>query len=115
MSKRWIDKIRKVCVLLGLMAAAMMLSSCSGAARGKQTDLNAFYEISSGEEYVVLLDGENIGKGFKSGQEIYLPYTLVHEQINDKFYLDRERQQILYTTPTAIESVEIGADTKTMA
>jgi spore germination protein YaaH len=112
MNKGLCKKLRILCILI---AAAAAIVSCSQMKRETQTDLQSFYELLSDKEYVVLLDGENIGKAYKDGEEVYLPYELVHDNINDKFYLDEENNRILYTTADNIETFDIGADSNTIS
>lgn len=110
MNKRFIERIWMICILVMLSLAA---AGCARSSRGKQTDLKSFYGIVSNNEYVILLEGENVGMAYKEGDEIYLPYELVNDEINDKFYLDKAYNRILYTTPDAIEMFDVGSDGNT--
>lgn len=105
--------IKKI-LMFGLTAAALFtMAGCSKMSKGSQTDLKSFYGLVSDDEYVVLLEGENVGVAYKEGEEIYLPYQLVNDSINDKFYLDKNHSRVLYTTPDNIEMFEVGGDTNT--
>ena len=77
-------------MLLIFLIPVLIVAGCTRASQRKQTDLKSFYGIMSDNEYVILLEGENIGKAYKEGDEIYLPYELVNNEINDRFYLDKE-------------------------
>lgn len=104
--------LRKIWMLLLLLTPVLIAAGCTRGSKGEQTDLKSFYGIVSDNEYVVLLEGENIGMAYKEGNEIYLPYELVNNEINDRFYLDKENNRILYTS-TAVESFDIGSDNNT--
>ena len=101
--------IKKICILCALLML-LTVTGCTRGSQGKQTDLKSFYGLVSENEYAILLEGENIGKAYKEGEEIYLPYELVNDEINDKFYLDKENKRILYTTGDAMEVFEVGSN-----
>lgn len=109
MDKGFIKRILILCSGLALL----LVAGCARTSKGQQTELKSFYGIVSDSEYVILLEGENMGMAYKEGDEIYLPYELVNDEINDKFYLDKGYHRILYTTPDMIEMFEIGADSNT--
>ena len=102
---------RKIWMLLILLTPILIIAGCTRASQRKQTDLKGFYGILSDNEYVILLEGENIGKAYKEGNELYLPYELVNNEINDRFYLDKENNRIFYTD-IAVESFNIGSEYK---
>lgn len=96
--------VKKGMLLICLtMIMAMTVFGCAQEKKEQQTDLKIFYGISADNEAVILLEGESVGKAYKEGDEWYLPYTLVNDNINDKFYYDEGNQRILYTTPDEIE------------
>lgn len=103
---------RKIWILLILLTPVLIIAGCTRASQRKQTDLKSFYGIMSDNEYVILHEGETIGKAYKEGEEIYLPYELVNNEINDRFYLDKENNRIFYTD-IAVESFDIGSDSNT--
>ncbi len=104
-------KMGTICVAV---TAMMVAFGCTAEKKSVQTDLKIFYEISGEKEAVILLEGENIGKAYKEGDEWYLPYALVNDEINDKFYYDEGNKRVLYTTPDTIEmfSVADGKEVK---
>lgn len=106
------EYFKKIGMLSILFMTILFAAGCTRASQGEQTDLKSFYGISSENEYVILLEGENIGKAYKEGDELYLPYELVNDKINDKFYLDKGNNRVLYTS-TAIENFDIDSDTNT--
>lgn len=103
---------KKIWMLLIFLIPVLIVAGCTRASQRKQTDLKSFYGIMSDNEYVILLEGENIGKAYKEGDEIYLPYELVNNEINDRFYLDKENNRIFYTD-IAVQSFDIGSDSNT--
>lgn len=111
MNKRF---FKKILVLGAFLMATAMIIGCSRMKKEEQTDLESFYELLSDKEYVILLEGENVGKAYKEGEELYLPYQLVNDSINDKFYLDEQYNRILFTTPDEIQMFEVGQDANTM-
>lgn len=104
----------KSIIIIGLcIMIAFGVVGCTAASKGKQTELSSFYGLVSSNQYVILLEGENVGMAYKEGEDIYLPYELVHRLINDKFYLDEDYNRILYTTPDHIEMFDVGGDANT--
>lgn len=106
----------KLCKKISILAICIILmaavTGCSQT-KGKQTDLTEFYGITSDQDYVILLDGENSGWAYKEGDEYYLPYDVVNDSINDKFYYDQTYNRILFTTPDTIEMYDVGGDGNT--
>lgn len=98
-------KVLLICLTLMMTAA---IFGCTQAKEAAQTDLKLFYELSGENEAIILLEGERVGKAYKEGEEWYLPYTLVNDSINDKFYYDEGNQRILYTTPDTIEMFNLA-------
>ena len=105
--------MKKVLLVGFCIAMILSVTGCSSLRKENPTDLKSFYGLVSGDEYVILLEGENVGTAYKDGDNIYLPYELVNQSINDKFYLDSDFNRILYTTPDEIEMFDVGGDTNT--
>lgn len=104
MKKRW--KTGFLTFIL-CMAGMMIMTSCSQMTKGKQTDLDEFYELVSEKEYVVLFEGENLAKAFEKDGQVYLPYDFVHDYMNGRFYYDEDYQRILYAQEDELEMFQV--------
>ena len=67
--------------------------------------LTEYYGQPSDSEMVVVLGTDIMEeRALKSGDQIYLPQTMVSTYLNQRYYWDSANQQILYATPSALEN-----------
>lgn len=67
--------------------------------------LTEYYGQPSDGEMVVVLGTDIMEeRALKSGDQIYLPQTMVSTYLNQRYYWDSANQQILYATPLALEN-----------
>ena len=67
--------------------------------------LTEYYGQPSDGEMVVVLGTDIMEeRALKSGDQIYLPQTMVSTYLNQRYYWDSANQQILYATPSALEN-----------
>ena len=66
----------------------------------------SYFGIEHGNDKVmVILDGEQMNDvGIKIEERVYLPYDFVTENINVRFYYDKESDAVLYSTTDTIYS-----------
>lgn len=70
----------------------------------ERMDLTEYYgQPADGEMDVVLGTDIMEERALKSGDQIYLPQTMVSTYLNQRYYWDSGNQQILYTTPSELE------------
>ena len=64
----------------------------------------SYFGIEHGNDKVmVILDGEQMNDvGIKIEERVYLPYDFVTENINVRFYYDKESDAVLYSTTDTI-------------
>ncbi len=77
----------------------------------EQQDLETYFGITSEDEIAMELNHNIIEeKAFRKGDEIYISYTYIHDELNDRFYWDTNENILLYTT--ASNTVKAFADSK---
>lgn len=70
----------------------------------ERMDLTEYYgQPADGEMDVVLGTDIMEERALKSGDQIYLPQTMVSTYLNQRYYWDSGNQQILYATPSELE------------
>lgn len=76
-------------------------------------NLNDYYGLHM-ENQVALVVGEKILKshGQMLDHRIFIPYQVLHEEIDDRYYWDESLQALLYTTGTEVLSYPVGEDVR---
>ena len=78
-------------------------------------DLADYYQQSSGDEIsLILQDTIAEAKGKLEDGVAYLPYTMVTQELEGRFYWDQETQQMLYTLPTEVLEIQPESGTYQM-
>ena len=79
----------------------------------ERADLSAYYDISDSEDVAIVLQSEIVEERAKLIEGIcYLDLDTVHKYLNDRFYMDRNEDLLLYTLPEDIVKVVIGSSVK---
>ena len=79
----------------------------------ERADLNAYYHISDSEDAAIVLQNEIVEERAKVIDGTwYLDLYTVHKYLNDRFYMDRNEDLLLYTLPEDIVKVVIGSSVK---
>ena len=79
----------------------------------ERADLNAYYHISDSEDAAIVLQNEIVEERAKVIDGTwYLDLDTVHKHLNDRFYMDRNEDLLLYTLPEDIVKVVIGSSVK---
>ncbi len=69
----------------------------------KQMDLNEYYGQLAEDEAAIVLGTEKMEeRGLVSGEDFYIPISLVNQYLNQRFYWDSEGQRVLYATPSQL-------------
>ncbi len=77
----------------------------------EQADLYEYYYVMNEDEVSIILQDELIeAKAVKEDGICYFDLATVHTYFNDRFYVDKAEQLLLYTTPTEIISSSIGTN-----
>ena len=78
-------------------------------------DLADYYQQSSEDEIsLILQDTIAEAKGKLEDGVAYLPYTMVTQELEGRFYWDQETQQMLYTLPTEVLEIQPESGTYQM-
>lgn len=79
----------------------------------ERADLNAYYHISDSEDAAIVLQNEIVEERARVIDGTwYLDLDTVHKYLNDRFYMDRNEDLLLYTLPEDIVKVVIGSSVK---
>lgn len=79
----------------------------------ERADLNAYYNISDSKDAAIVLQNEIVEERARVLDGTwYLDLDTVHKYLNDRFYMDRNEDLLLYTLPDDIVKVVIGSSVK---
>ncbi len=79
----------------------------------ERADLNSYYNISDPQDVAIVLQNEIIEERARLFDgTYYFDLATVHKYFNDRFYLDRNEDLLLYTLPEDIVRVVIGSSVK---
>ncbi len=79
----------------------------------ERADLNSYYNISDPQDVAIVLQNEIIEEHARLFDgTYYFDLATVHKYFNDRFYLDRNEDLLLYTLPEDIVRVVIGSSVK---
>lgn len=79
----------------------------------ERADLNAYYNISDSKDAAIVLQNEIVEERARVLDETwYLDLDTIHKYLNDRFYMDRNEDLLLYTLPDDIVKVVIGSSVK---
>lgn len=76
----------------------------------EKVNMADFYGVREGSsEFAILLNDEKLDqKGKVSDGKSYLKLDLITDKLNDIFYMDWRKEELLYTLPTEIRRVKLG-------
>lgn len=112
--KALIIRIMLFCiVILGVIGGAFVLKKY-GPSKDR-ADLREYYGITEDETYAVIVDDEVVGVcGKVWDNEPYIEYTVIRDYLNDRVYVDRNENLLLYTLPTGSIRAEVGSKEYTL-
>lgn len=77
----------------------------------EKQDLETYFGLTSEDEIALELNHNIIEeKAFRKGNEVYLNYQYIHDELNDRFYWDTNENLLLYTTSSNV--IKAYADSK---
>lgn len=106
--------------VIPVLVAIVLIIIVGGVAFGSQiierytysrekADLYEYFHIVKEEEVPIVLQDELLSvKALMQGGVCYFDLDTVHTYFNDRFYVDKTEQLLLYTTPTEIIRTNIG-------
>lgn len=75
----------------------------------ERVDLNTYYNVQNEEDMAIVLDNQRLEDVAKYWDgHVYLEYTTVHDNLNQRFYWDANENILRYVTPTDVVSVNAG-------
>ena len=95
-----------VLCILGIMIGAIV-KKCSSSR--VVMDLNEYYDVPKDKVMLVFHDVIKEEMGILEGGRIYLPYDLVTDNINKRFYFDSSENILSFTNATEIIRTEVGS------
>lgn len=79
----------------------------------ERADLNAYYQISSETDVAIILGNEMIEeRAVLLDGVYYLDLATVHKYFNERFYVDKGENLLLYSLPTDTVRVQIGTSVR---
>lgn len=79
----------------------------------ERADLNSYYKISDSQDVAIVLQNEIIEERARLiDGTYYLDLDTVHKYFNERFYMDRNEDLLLYTLPADIVRTIIGSSVK---
>lgn len=110
------EKIIKYIKIMSILVVMVLgITACSEDENDKYMDLNSYFgleEVAGGNYCAIIIDNQITGKGVLKDDAIYIPYSIVRSTINNKFYVDKKEQLLIYTTPNEIFESKINSDNK---
>lgn len=79
-------------------------------------DLDTYFGIKSDNDLGITVNNEVMEQqGLRIDNHVYVPYEIVRDYLNERFYWDSNENLLLYTLPEAIVKAEVGSSTYTVA
>ena len=105
-------KTKKLVALILVVVAVIIVAAIAlrkYIPSNETMSLSDYYGIDDAMDVALVVDNEQLEtQGRYMDGAIYLPYSVVHEYINPRFYLDETEGDILYTTSAETISVNEG-------
>ena len=113
--KKTNGKINKLLYILLCISIAFGVCSCGKDSDNNENymDLSTYFGLNSTEvdnPCAIVIDHEIVGYGIVQNDRIYIPYGIVRTKINNKFYIDKNENILMYTTPDKIIESKVGSD-----
>lgn len=101
-------------IIVGVIIAILFITVCTVAVKKyapskKVMELTDYYEVAKDEVMILLHDEIAEEKGIYEDGHIYLPYNLIVDEINKRFYFDSKENILSFTNATEIIRTEVGA------
>ena len=79
-------------------------------------DMNKYFAIGGEGQMGLTVDDEVLeAYAMKYGDEVYLPYEIVRDHINQRFYWDPNENILLYTLPREMVRIDVGSNSYTLS
>lgn len=106
----WIFAVIAVLAVLTFMGVVVgVLYEQRYGLSDEEMSADKYYNLSSGDDLVVILDEEIIGiQGMVYNGATYLPYDFIIENLNSRFYWDTNANNLLYTLENGTVVASLG-------
>lgn len=110
--RRQQDLIKKailfVIIIVCIIGGAIFVNKLSPSK--ERANLDKYFGIKKEEQLAITIDNKVIGaKGILIDGSPYVEYAIVRDYLNQRFYLDKNENLLLYTLPQGTIRVELGS------
>lgn len=119
--KRKKRRTNKVLIAILLFIIAIMVTACTliwikYGPTNERYDLNDYFGVEKESELGITINDQVMEmKGLRVDNTIYVPYEIVRDYLNSRFYFDSNENILLYTLEDAIVRTGVGSNTYTIA
>ena len=104
-----------VLIIIGMVAFGSIFLWKYGPTK-ERYDLDTYFGIKSDNDLGITVNNEVMEQqGLRIDNHVYVPYEIVRDYLNERFYWDSNENLLLYTLPEAIVKAEVGSSTYTVA
>lgn len=120
-TKRRKRKTNKVLIAILLFIIVIMVTACTlvwikYGPTNERYDLNDYFGVEKESELGITINDQVMEmKGLRVDDTVYIPYEIVRDCLNGRFYFDSNENILLYTLENAIVRTEVGSKTYTIA
>lgn len=114
-------RTNKVLIAILLFVIIAMVGACTlvwikYGPTNERYDLNKYFGVEKESELGITVNNEVMEmKGLRIDNEVYIPYEIVRDYLNGRFYFDSNENILLYTLEDAIVRTDVGSKTYTIA
>src|SRR5574344_2266424 len=107
---------KKLLIFLACVSLGFTFTACFGVIDENNTymDLSEYFGLNQAEgkqNLAVVIDNSIVEYGIiEEDKSVYLPYDVIRQYINNKFYVDYNEDLLIYTTPDSIIDSSIGTN-----
>ena len=104
-----------LCIIVGMLGFCSLVWIKYGPTNDRY-DLNLYYGIQSESEIGITINNDVMEmRGLRIGDTVYIPYEVVRDYLNGRFYFDSNENILLYTLEDAIIRTGVGSTAYTIA
>lgn len=114
-------RTNKVLIAILLFVIIAMVGACTlvwikYGPTNERYDLNKYFGVEKESELGITVNNEVMEmKGLRIDNTVYIPYEIVRDYLNGRFYFDSNENILLYTLEDAIVRTDVGSKTYTIA
>ena len=114
-------RTNKVLIAILLFVIIAMVGACTlvwikYGPTNERYDLNKYFGVEKESELGITINNEVMEmKGLRIDNTVYIPYEIVRDYLNGRFYFDSNENILLYTLEDAIVRTGVGSKTYTIA